>query len=532
MSDPTDDRIRQVMHELADSAPPPPAWEHLQVPPLRLADPPRRAPWLLAAAAIALVVGIVGAAVVLRDRGDRVTTDTPVISPAPPATVIATSAVAPTVVAPSVPAPATSAPSVPSDTAEAPVVPTTIAAPTTPAAAAEGGVELVRRYLAELAAGRFDDAAGRLGASNDWRSRPDLAALTLASDESELPAALAAWCASGALCAEPSSVDAGTNLAGSPVISATYEVAGTILTGTFATVEPAAVRGVPPLAGAAGLAVLASGADVGVVVARLPGEELVTWNDGALAELGVATAAWVWSDGTFVYREDANPDADGVPQPSTTATRLDGDVVCTVEGRMHRLRTVDDGFVASVERVPDAAPPIGSEQTVPNFAVDCATGETTAIDPISWTREGGSRGITRVGDRTFTYEGDAEGNADMTNEQGVSIDGDEYAGYHTFSPDGDRVVYGDFTGAPGPHATARIRSRDTTTGELLWTIDFAEPFGSLSHTGDHVVVAHPPPLMVDPVAPWETTSWIEIYDAERGELLLTVPTVLELIYLG
>jgi hypothetical protein len=206
-------------------------------------------------------------------------------------------------------------------------------------------------------------------------------------------------------------------------------------------------------------------------------------------------------------------------------------VVCTVDGHLHRLRETEGRLVASVERNGEVGSMTGSEQPVPNHAVDCATGESTPIDPITWVREGGSRGIVRVDDRVFTYEGDAEGNADVVNEAGVSINGDDYAGYHTYSPDGDLVVYGDFTDSVGPHATDRIRSRNTTTGELLWTLDVATPFGSLQHTGDRVVVSLPPATN-GAITPWDATARIDLYDADTGEQLLSVPTVLEIVYVG
>jgi hypothetical protein len=539
MSDsPDDGRIRQLMHELVDAAPRPPEWDDLAVPRLQVAEPPRRGPWLLgAAAAIVLVAAIASALAVLTRDDDQVATNAPVATAAvAPSTADVTpvsTAVAPTTVGASAVPPVTN-PASSLDAAD----PTLASSPSTPTPATMsppdddgGGVELVRAYLADVAAGRFDGAAARLGASDDWRSRPDLAALTLVSDASELRVALAQWCRSGALCAAPSTVTLVADGSGGSAVSATYDVDGATVTGTFPTAEAGGVRGLPPLAAASALEVLAVAADAGTVVAATPDDVVVTWAGGRTTELGPAGDAWVRAEGEFVLWEEPVTDENGMPTPRTRATRLDGEVVCEVDGHMHRLREVAGRLVASVERADELPVPTGQDQPIPNYAIDCETGERTAIDPISWSREGGSRGILRVADRTFTYEGDSEGNADVTNEAGVSINGDDYAGYHTYSPDGDRVVYGDFTGSVSPHATDRIRSRDTTTGELLWTLDVGTPFGSLQHTGDRVVVSQAPATN-GAITPWDATARIDVYDADTGEQLLSVPTVLEVVYVG
>ena len=86
---------------------------------------------------------------------------------------------------------------------------------------------------------------------------------------------------------------------------------------------------------------------------------------------------------------------------------------------LHGIRAeADGGYIASVESSP-ARRRHGEETPRPNSAVDCETGERQPIEPITWMREGGSRFIQRIGDRTFEAAGDAEGNADVFNESGV-----------------------------------------------------------------------------------------------------------------
>ena len=77
----------------------------------------------------------------------------------------------------------------------------------------------------------------------------------------------------------------------------------------------------------------------------------------------------------------------------------------------------------------------------------------------------------------------------MTNEAGISINGDDYAGYHDFNADGSRVVYGDMTDLI--HVTTMLRSRDTTTGELLWSTELDRPVGPTHWYGDRIVALAP-----------------------------------------
>jgi hypothetical protein len=165
----------------------------------------------------------------------------------------------------------------------------------------------------------------------------------------------------------------------------------------------------------------------------------------------------------------------------------------------------------------------------PNDAVDCTTGERTPIDPITWIREGGARSTLRVAARQFDADYDVEGNGTIRNEDGIAIDGDDYAGGHTFSPDAARVVYGIYGGAMGPHYTTEIRSRDTTTGAELWTAQVETPFGRLIHTGPSVVVELPTPDAL--FSPWEAALALEILDADDGTIQNRIPTSLRVIHL-
>ncbi len=226
---------------------------------------------------------------------------------------------------------------------------------------------------------------------------------------------------------------------------------------------------------------------------------------------------FVQSDGEFLWWTDAT---------TSTATTLDGTVVCVAEGSLHRIRAeADGGYIASVESWADV-PGSTDDTPVPNFAVDCETGERQPIEPITWSREGGSRFIERVGDRTFEGQGDAEGNAHLVNETGISIDGDDYAGYHTFDDDGSGVAYLVMDALATPHLSDVVRARDTTTGELLWTVDLDAPAAGLWWYGDRVLAVIP-----TDIGTMETAA-VAVIDATTGEIVTTVPTTLDIAFVG
>ena len=111
----------------------------------------------------------------------------------------------------------------------------------------------------------------------------------------------------------------------------------------------------------------------------------------------------------------------------------------------------------------------------------------------------------------------------MTNESGISINGDDYAGYHTFDADGSRVVYGDMTDRI--HVTTILRSRDTTTGELLWSAELDRPVSVTYWYGDRIVALAP----ADGVPGVEYEAVI-VLDAATGEVIETVPTTIDLAF--
>lgn len=282
------------------------------------------------------------------------------------------------------------------------------------------------------------------------------------------------------------------------------------------------------------LRTIATGTGSSVLVAQTPDGQVVALRDGTVTSVDGPADAFVHSDGTFVFWTLAQSDSEGITWRSTAAT-LDGNRVCEVDGRIHRLRQRDDGtFVASTER-DDLAGDVGAaaEIPVPNFAIDCDTLDSTPIEPISWlASDSQSRAVTTVNGRTFTAYGDAEGNARVVNEQAMSVNGDDYAGSHVYSADGSQVAYGDYgvSSNGSPLTTETMRSRDTTTGELLWSVELDRPFAGMYFVGD-VFVAELPPTEVAP-EPYMATEYLAVYDAPTGEFLRRVDTELRIIYLG
>ena len=257
------------------------------------------------------------------------------------------------------------------------------------------------------------------------------------------------------------------------------------------------------------------------LIVREPGRVTV-FEDGSTTDVTTPPDVYVQTDGDFLWWDIVT----GETTSRSVAATLDGTVICEVDGVLHRLREdPDGGYIASVERANPASD--GSETPVPNFAIDCETNETQPIATVTWNREGGSRYIERVGERTFTFNGDAEGNADVTNESGISINGEDYAGYHTFNADGSRVVYGDMSALASPHVTDVLRSRDTTTGELLWSTELDQPVGLTHWYGDRIVALAP----ADGV-PGLAYEAVIVLDALTGDVIKKVPTSLDIAFVG
>ncbi len=308
----------------------------------------------------------------------------------------------------------------------------------------------------------------------------------------------------------------------------------TTTTAPTSTTAPTTANGAVAQSVIDSLRTIATGTGSSVLVAQTPDGQVVALRDGTVTSVDGPADAFVHSDGTFVFWTLAQSDSEGITWRSTAAT-LDGNRVCEVEGRIHRLRQRDDGtFVASTER-DDLAGDVGAaaEIPVPNFAIDCDTLDSTPIEPISWlASDSQSRAVTTVNGRTFTAYGDAEGNARVVNEQAMSVNGDDYAGSHVYSADGSQVAYGDYgvSSNGSPLTTETMRSRDTTTGELLWSVEFDRPFAGMYFVGD-VFVAELPPTEVAP-EPYMATEYLAVYDAPTGEFLRRVDTELRIIYLG
>ena len=172
------------------------------------------------------------------------------------------------------------------------------------------------------------------------------------------------------------------------------------------------------------LATLAEAIGASTAIAREPGKVTV-FADGTTTEVATPPDVYVQTDGTLLWWDIVT----GETTSRSAAATLDGTIVCEVEGVIHRIRQdPDGGYVASVERArgdrrPPRRPP-------------CRTTPSTVSPAIrSRSNPSGGRGRSApdyraVGDRTFTDSDDAEGNADVTNEAGISINGDDYAGYH------------------------------------------------------------------------------------------------------
>lgn len=398
---------------------------------------------------------------------------------------------------------------------------------------AEGMANVVA-YLDDLAAGRYDAAAEVLGEGGlSWEDRWDLSALpALGESSAELEAALQSWCTNGGRCDAPDSVTARPGIRGNDAeVTVTWNAevpaSASFLGGTWEG-QPQ-VNGLPPLTTVEALGVVARTTDANVIVAELPDGRTVTWVDGSVSEVPVpAEASDPWSDGDFVYWQIWASDPD--VEVMSFAADLDGTVVCEVRGSIHRVRRQPDGsHIASVEREAEAVP-TPEEYPVPNYAVGCERGDETPIDPRSFRREGGGRYLERVADRQFTIDLDAEGNGDVINERGVSVNGDDYAGFHTFSPDGELVGYGDYSATVSPHVTNVVSVRDTVDGALLWSVELVSPFNLLVITDDVVVVALAPQSS-GPNA-WEATEALVVFERNTGRRVVTVPTNVQIIHLS
>ena len=238
---------------------------------------------------------------------------------------------------------------------------------------------------------------------------------------------------------------------------------------------------------------------------------------------------WAWSDGRFIYESSA----EGGKTFRSTASLLSGEVVCETKLPLHHAtQRSDDSYVMAVTEHETDTANNWEEQSpyaIPTFAVDCQTGESQAIASFMTygVGETGYGFVDRVAGREFTGFGDAEGNADMVNEQGISLNGDDYAGYHTFSPDGSLVAYGDFTNSGSPHYTTTVKVRDTNSGALLWESQLVEVFAQIHFLENRVLLE-----LIDPTTTGSTPIAIVVLDLSTGTEVASASVDFDLLYVG
>lgn len=385
-------------------------------------------------------------------------------------------------------------------------------------------------YFDALARADYDTAAALLDdGALDLAERVDLQPLRPGYPD-DLAGALRAWCeepaagtgAQGA-CTRPSDVVAGLDVGGA-IVTAWWVVDGRVVS---AVVHPARSEGVATIRGLPPRVEPLDAGDVATMASALGASRMVVATD---------TGFWLAADGqaTFVDTgESGTPSLGGDFAYWTTWTDAnarsmaftsDGVQVCAVEGIIDHVRARADGtYVATVERpTPDQYGAI-AETPVPAFAVDCASGDTQPIAPISWTAEASSRRTSSVGGRIFTIDGDVEGGVAITNDAGVSVTGPDTAISADFTADGTTVVYGEGGGAnPGIHDTNRLVARDTTSGAIVWSVSLPRRFSTLWVVGGQVVVPHTPgPLSF-------VSDEYTIVDLASGGVLATVPAVAQI----
>ena len=76
-----------------------------------------------------------------------------------------------------------------------------------------------------------------------------------------------------------------------------------------------------------------------------------------------------------------------------------------------------------------------------------------------------------------------------------------------------------------PHVTNVLKSRDTTTGELLWSAELDRPVGLTHWYGDRIVALAP----ADGV-PGGASEAVIVLDALTGDVITTEPTTLDLAF--
>jgi hypothetical protein len=259
---------------------------------------------------------------------------------------------------------------------------------------------------------------------------------------------------------------------------------------------------------------------------------------------GVATRkpdAQAWTDGRFLYWDESSYD-EGTGINSfvrSVAATFDWNVVCEFdEWDIHHVTERPDGsLVAGVERPWDwdgqeLGVGEGERVEVPAYAAECTDGSSQPI--ASFRGYGGDSewwGVERAAGRVFTYDGDAEGNANYFNEDGVLLNGDDIVGSMLFNRDGSDAVYQIYVGGWAAAPALSVRKVNTTTGEIDWTREFETPISSLDYSGERVFVG-----LVPEGEEWlgydYSTDRVLVLEGRNGEVIDEVPTSLWLHYAG
>jgi hypothetical protein len=347
------------------------------------------------------------------------------------------------------------------------------AAPTDVAWSEAEAVREVENYLAELAAGAYEQAA--------WPVENNGGMLDgQASDE--MPVEYLQRVCAGGRCAGPYTVSANgpgvidpVTSQASSTVTVTHAGSGESAALTLATFEgQRMVLGVPPLVvseGAPGLVERLFGEDVPdrVVVQRFDAFEIwergqqewvTNWWSGQVEQIE-GNAALVDQAGTGYQRVVA------VTDPSSSVETEWG-CLMTRGGDVLLLNGCWTGEWAYT---------------------DLATGESLAT-PISFEQgETESRWFTERAGTVVTGWNDVDGNLVSVEANGVDLEGDDYIGYLKLSVDGTKVAYTDHR---DPNSYSHFYSpvvvvKDVATGNEIgrWVLD--GPVGGLEFSGDWVV---------------------------------------------
>ncbi len=223
---------------------------------------------------------------------------------------------------------------------------------------------------------------------------------------------------------------------------------------------------------------------------------------------------WV---GGFVVTETVQGDV-----VSSTAFDIRGRRVCSADGLVYRLRVnaAGSGLVASVTRPWTMTAPIGE---VPSFAVDCRSGNSTAIAPAQTRSEGGSTATDYLGNRSYHVAFSADGNARITDDQHVDVLGGDAAVTYVFDDRGTAIAYGVLT--DNPQVTDTVAVRDLAASDIpRWRVAVGGSVGALWWVGDRVVVA----VSGDLTHP-ERTSRLVVLDGSTGQVVDAVDSSLPVV---